>query len=369
MVFSTIVAARSVLAAALLLVAGAVTTAAELERIRVADDKRSFVAEKSGEAFYVWGVNYDHDPEGRLIEDYWHDEWATVAEDFREMRELGANVVRVHLQFGKFMQTADKPNEKELAQFKKLVALAESEKLYLDVTGLACYHKADVPAWYEKLDEKSRWQAQANFWIAVAKACDGSPAIFCYDLMNEPVAPAGDKPGTDWLGPAFGGKHFVQRISLDRAGRERPDIARAWIEQLVAAIRTVDKHTLITVGLVDWSLDRRGLTSGFVPEKVTAPLDFVAVHLYPESKKLAENLETLKGFQVGKPLIVEETFPLKCSPQELAKFIADHRDETAGWVSFYWGKPAADYKTETFGDAIMGQWLREFQSQAEKRSP
>ncbi len=49
------------------------------------------------------GVNYDHDSqgEGRLLEDYWIDEWETVRGDFREMKELGANVVRIHLQFGK----------------------------------------------------------------------------------------------------------------------------------------------------------------------------------------------------------------------------------------------------------------------------
>jgi len=34
------------------------------------------------------------------------------------------------------------------------------------------------------------------------------------------------------------------------------------------------------VGLVDWSLDRPGLTSGFVPEKIAADLDFLCVHLY-----------------------------------------------------------------------------------------
>ena len=339
---------------------------AELERVRVADDNRSFALAESGKPFYVWGVNYDHDAAGRLIEHYWHDEWATVEADFREMRKLGANVIRVHLQFGKFMNSPTEANKESLAQLAKLVRLAEREKLYLDVTGLGCYHKADVPAWYDELDEAARWNAQAKFWEAVAKTCAASPAIFCFDLMNEPVAPAGDKPGGDWLGPAFGGKHFVQRISLDRAGRERHAIAGAWVDQLVAAIRKVDKQTMITVGLVPWSLDRGGLTSGFIPDKIAEPLDFIAVHLYPESAKLADDLATLRGFQVGKPLIVEETFPLKCSPDELLKFIDEHRGETAGWVSFYWGKPADEYRDKTFADAITADWLRRFQSHAEK---
>ena len=44
-----------------------------------------------------------HDEKGRLIEDYWEAEWPKVETDFRAMRRMGANVVRVHLQLGKFM--------------------------------------------------------------------------------------------------------------------------------------------------------------------------------------------------------------------------------------------------------------------------
>ena len=46
--------------------------------------------------------------------------------------------------------------------------LAEATGLYLDITGLGCYHKKDVPEWYDKLDESDRWAAQAKFWEAVA---------------------------------------------------------------------------------------------------------------------------------------------------------------------------------------------------------
>src|SRR5687767_6120271 len=59
-----------------------------LEAIRVSDDGTYFVRGPTAERFVVWGVNYDHDRDGRLLEDYWHDEWATVAQDFREIREL-----------------------------------------------------------------------------------------------------------------------------------------------------------------------------------------------------------------------------------------------------------------------------------------
>lgn len=320
---------------------------------------RGFLLAASNVPFIVHGFNYDRDHAGRLLEDYWHEEWQTVAEDFAEMKALGANVVRVHLQFGKFMQTSDEPNAKSLAQLKKLLALAESHKLYLDVTGLGCYHKADVPDWYDKLSEAERWDAQANFWRAVAGVCQNSPAVFCYNLMNEPVAPAG--AGKEWLGPALAGKHYVQRISLDSGGRARPDIAKAWIDKLVDAIRTVDKEHFITVGLVDWSLERPGLTSGFVPAKCCQRLDFVCVHLYPEKDKVDDAIETLAGFDIGKPIVIEETFPMKCSLAEMNAFLDRAKDHSAGTISFYWGKSPVELKTsQTIADALLLQWLESF---------
>ena len=138
------------------------------------------------------------------------------------MKRLGANVVRIHLQFGKFMKGPNEPNESALKQYARLVALAEQTNLYLDVTGLGCYHKKDVPKWYDRLSEEARWAAQANFWKYVANRSAQSPAIFCYDLMNEPVVPGGDRKPEDWLGPDFAGSCFVQCITLSQAGRPRP---------------------------------------------------------------------------------------------------------------------------------------------------
>src|SRR5688500_7667452 len=155
-----------------------------LPGIAVAKDNSGFVLQGSGKKFVPWGFNYDHDEEGRLIEDYWEKEWPKVEADFSEMKQLEANLVRIHIQFGKFMAAADKPNEKSLAQLKKLIALAEKTGIYLDLTGLGCYHKQDVPPWYDDLDEAGRWKAQAAFWQAVARTCAESSAIFCYDLMN-----------------------------------------------------------------------------------------------------------------------------------------------------------------------------------------
>lgn len=336
--------------------------AAELDWIQISQDGKSFVTAKEQKKFVPWGFNYDHDRDGRLLEDYWNTDWKEIEQDFAEMKQLGANVVRIHLQFGKFMSAPDQPRNAALKKLSALLILAERTGLYLDLTGLGCYHKQDVPAWYDQLNDKERWKAQANFWGAVAKQCANSPAIFCYDLMNEPVVHGGKKKGSDWLGPAFAGKHFVQRITLELDDRPRPEIADAWIKTLVDAIRKQDKRHLITVGLVHWSLERRGLQSGFVPEKISQHLDFLSVHIYPEKGKVDEALETLKGFDIGKPIVIEETFPLKSSPQEFEEFLQKSKQHADGWIGFYWGKTIDEYKQgNTIRDAIMAGWLEFFE--------
>jgi hypothetical protein len=282
------------------------------------------------------------------------------------MKDLGANVVRVHLQFGKFMDGPDKPNAKSLDQLGRLVGLAERTGLYLDVTGLGCYRPADVPAWYDALSEADRWSAQAHFWRAVAGRCARSPAIFCYDLMNEPVVPGGKRKPGEWLsGKLFGGLDFVQWIALDQAGRPRAEIARAWVRALTKAIRAEDRRHLITVGLLP-STPQWGHFSGFVPGEIAPELDFICVHVYPERGKVDEAINTLKGFAVGKPLVIEETFPLTCPASDLEQFLLKSRGIACGWVGHYGGQTIESFealersKEITIAQALMLDWLKLF---------
>ena len=320
----------------------------QLEWIKVSSDNKGFVQARSGEPFVVWGVNYDHDRGGALLEDYWRDDWETVVEDFKEIKALGANVVRIHLQLGRYMKTAKLLDQANLEQLAKLLKLAERTGLYIDLTGLGCYHKQDVPKWYDKLEESERWKVQARFWQAVAKVCKDSPSIFCYDLMNEPVLP-GKKNSGEWLAGEFGGKYFVQRIARELKGRSRKEIAKAWVSQLSSAIREVDPKHMITVGVIPWALTFKG----------AKPL---SVHFYPRTGQVDAALDALKVYEVGKPLVIEEIFPLKCSLEELDAFIKKSRVYTDGWISFYWGKTIKEYqKDKDISGALMTQWLRYFQ--------
>lgn len=257
-------------------------TSGRMKTIQVSGDQRGFVLKEDQSRFIAWGFNYDHDEQGRLLEDYWDAQWPKVEEDFREMKQLGANVVRIHLQLGKFMQEPDRPNDAALDQLTRLVDLAERTQLYLDLTGLGCYHRKDVPPWYDGLSEKVRWDVQARFWEAVAGRCAKSPAIFCYDLMNEPILAGAAKKETEWLAGDFAGKHFVQRITLDLAGRAREQVAKAWVDKLVTAIRKHDDLHMITVGVIPWVHTWPKAKPLFYSEQVSENLDFASVHFYPE---------------------------------------------------------------------------------------
>lgn len=347
-----------------LLFALAIGNPPPLELIRVSADQSHFVEATAGRRFQVWGVNYDHDDSGRLLEDYWDKQWPTVVEDFGEIRDLGANVVRIHLQLARFMNGPAEPNPANLARLAKLVRLAEATGLYLDVTGLGCYHKKDVPRWYDALPESARWDVQEHFWRAVARVCADSPAIFCYDLMNEPIL-AGEKKETEWLAGDFGGKYFVQRITLDLAGRTREEVARQWVKKLTAAIRQVDPRHMVTVGVIPWAYVFKGARPLFYAPEVGGPLDFVSVHFYPKKGDVSGALAALKVYDLGKPLVVEEFFPLECSIEEAEAFVDGAKDFCDGWISFYWGKTIEE--NEKGGDlkgALVARWLRAFRARS-----
>jgi hypothetical protein len=341
------------------------TPAQELEFICVSDDGSHFIHAESGIKFIAWGFNYDHDDTGRLIEDYWQKEWPTVAEDFKEMKALGANVVRIHLQTAKFMNSPQQPDKASLAQLAKLVKLAEQTGLYLDITGLGCYHKKDVPQWYDAMDEDTRWNTQSLFWEAVAKTCAKSPAIFCYDLMNEPILPGANKKETDWLAGEFAGSYFVQRITLDLAGRTQKEVAKAWVDRLVAAIRKHDDRHMITVGVIPWVHTFPNAKPLFYSNEVAANLDFASVHFYPKKDKVNKALSALSAYDIGKPLIIEEMFPLHCNIKELAVFIDASRKIADGYIGFYWGKTIEQYNEKSdLPSALTKSWLKYFAAKA-----
>jgi len=263
-----------------------------LEFIKISPDQRHFVGADSGRKFRPWGFNYDHDAANRLLETYWKQEWPTVVQEFEEMKQIGANTVRIHLQVSSFMKSALETDRESLAQLSRLVKLAEQTGLYLDVTGLGGYDKPAVPRWYNELGETRCWAVQARFWEAVAATCGNSPAILGYDLINEPLL-SEDKAKRDWTPGAFGDRYFVQRLTLDFAGRQPAEIAQAWVSRSVAAIRKHDRQHLVTVGVISWALTFPGAKPVVYAPGPGRELDFVSGHFYPKRGEEAKALKAL----------------------------------------------------------------------------
>lgn len=337
-----------------------------MERIVVAPDGSGFVSIPSGRAFVAWGFNYDHDRSGRLLEAY-ANEWQVVEEDFREMRQLGANVVRVFWQLPSVMVAPDSADPNALALVARVVRLAEQEGLYLNLTGLGCLEPQRVPPWYDALTESERWKVQACFWRAVAGVCVGRPSVFCYNLMNEPILPGAGDRATNWYLGELGGKFWAQRLTLDLAGRTPEDVARAWIEMQVSAIRTIDDVTMITVGDIAGAHINVGSRPIISSAHAASSLDFISVHLYPRAGQARSAEASLAVYDIGKPIVVEEMAPLYCGIEDLSTFIDSSRSVTDGWLGFYWGETEEELERQTdhLPAVLMRQWLQMFRSKGQ----
>lgn len=307
--------------------------ASAMEFVRVSDGQKGFVLAGSGKSFIPWGHNYavnEVDPPAPV-------DWARVARDFDDFHQMGANVARIHLQLPHYMTGPETPNPKALAELSQWLQLAKQKGVYLDITGLASYHIKHRAGWYDTLPTKQRWAVQARFWKAIAKACARSPAVFCYDLMNEPVAAGERKDG--WYTGRMGDYEFLQRLSLDQNGRSLDAITKEWTHLMVSTIHREDRKHLITVGMLPmW---------GISPQVAGRELDFIAVHIYPETNKVDESLQTLKRFDLGKPIVVEETFPLSCGVADERDFLLRSRALACGWIGHY--------PSEGFGELLALQ--------------
>jgi len=158
----------------------------------------------------------------------------------------------------------------------------------------------------------------------------------------------------------------VQRITLDLAGRTRKQVAKVWIDKLVTAIRKHDDRHMITVGVIPWAHTFPKAKPLFYSKEVGENLDFVSVHFYPKKGEVDKALTALAVYDVGKPLVVEEIFPLRCSKEELDVFIDASRKIADGWISFYWGKTIDEYAEEDLdlAGAITKSWLEHFRAKA-----
>jgi hypothetical protein len=140
------------------------------------------------------------------------------------------------------------------------------------------------------------------------------------------------------------------------------------VDKLVAAIRKHDRRHMITVGVIPWALVWPNAKPFFYSKQVGENLDFASVHFYPKKGEVEKALKALAVYDVGKPLVVEEMFPLSCGIEELDAFIDGSRNIADGWISFYWGKSIEDYAQGDLdiAGAIIKSWLEHFRTKGPK---
>jgi hypothetical protein len=328
-----------------------VQVAAGLDFVQLSAGKKGFVLDPSGERYVPWGHNYGSaDIMDRLAKDP-----QRVEREFAEMKAAGTTVARVHPEMPDFFDGPEKVSAQAMDRLRQLLAIAEQSGIYLHVTGLACYKINNRMAWYDALDDEGRWKAQEFFWSTIAETCAKSPAVFCYDLANEPAA--GGKLADGWYMGRMGDVEFCQRLTLNQPNRSGDEIFREWTGRMVAAIRKHDQRHLITLGMLPFP----GAYKAAIEE-----LDFVSPHLYPKSNKVDEEIELLKKFDFGKPIVIGETFPLSCSASEEREFLLKSRGLSQGWIG-HWPDQSPEQLSEfrkqgkiTIEQAIWLSWTELF---------
>jgi len=336
----------------LLFLAGLLSTGqgAELPRIKVAADQRGFVAE-SGTPFLPVGMTYFRPYTGWAPQVWKKFDAEATARDFKRLKELGFNCVRVFLSYGSFCTNSGSLLPEGLEKFDQFLHAAEEAGIYVHPAGLD--HWEGPPTWPTGIEEEQNLLALEWFWKSFAARYRGRSVIFAYDLKNEPEV-GWDNPSlrqgwNEWLkqkqlDPGALGKAWgitnelksgeiptpVQATNLGAVAMGayqdfREHLADEWTRRQAAAIKAADPTALVTVGLIQWSVPAL-LPAGprhysaFRPQRQAPWLDFLEIHFYPLERGVfgyrneEEELANLAYFEAvmrevvkpGKPVVVAE---------------------------------------------------------------
>jgi hypothetical protein len=122
-------------------------------------------------------------------------------------------------------------------------------------------------------------------------------------------------------------------------------VAKAWIDKMVGTIRQHDPHTPTAIG---WSLLYENHLPIFYDAEVAENLDVVCVHHYPAQDADNEAIASrIAKYEIGKPIIIEETYLLRCTLEVFSKFIDDTLSSgTDGSVTYFAGKTFSELRKD-----------------------
>jgi len=315
-------------------------------------DGKGFIDRSSRQPFIPFGTNY-YDPNTGWAPKIWQQfDPDRVAGHFAVMKKLGVNCARVFLTAATFQPDVNTIDPEALAKLDELVRIAREAEIRLILTGPD--HWEGSPAYWrpDRFGGEEALRALDNFWTVVGRRYRGEPAIFAWDLLNEPQMPWSNEAwqprwnawlvakyhSREGLKAAWGGELGDQekigdiRIPENKAVQSNPrlldwqlfreSLADEWVRRQVEALRRADPTHLITVGYIQWSYPvvrpgDPGLYAAFNPHRQKQWLDFISIHFYPlmgapfgsrdNWEKNLAYLQTLLAYcHAGKPVVLEE---------------------------------------------------------------
>lgn len=364
------------LSVAVCLAAGARGDAETRNLIVVSPDGKGFVEQSSGVPYVPFGTNY-YDPHTGWAPKIWRQfDPNDVARHFQIMSDLGVNCARIFLTAATFQPDVNTIEETALKKLDTLIGIARRSGVRLILTGPD--HWEGVPAYWkpDRFAGEQALQALENFWRVLGQRYRGEPAIFAWDLLNEPHLPwfiESWRPAWDnWLQARYKTREALKMAwsgaladqenwgsiaaPKDEAEQGNPrlfdwqlfreHLADQWVRRQVEAIRKADPTHLVTVGYIQWSypLVRTGnpsLYAAFNPRRQAQWLDFVCMHFYPllgrpfESQQAWDRnlayLQTVLAYcHVGKPVVLGEYgWYGGGAPRDLPSLT---EDEQARWI-------------------------------------
>ena len=397
-----------------------------MQLIVMAPHGSGFVERDSGRPYIVFGTNY-YDPHTGWAPKIWQQfDAEKVRRHFQLMSEIGVNCARVFLAAASFQPNVEIVEEQALGKLDMLIKIARETGIRLMLIGPD--HWEGRPSYWkpDRFAGQAALQALEHFWDVVGRRYRGEPAIFAWDLLNEPHLPWVNEKWRPrwnaWLREKYGSWEALKTawgdeiIEADQWGQitvpeNRPDmgnprlrdwqsfreyLADKWVRRQVDAIRRVDPSHLITVGYIQWSYPlvrpgNPGRYSAFNPRRQARQLDFITIHFYPtlgrpfsSEENWLKNLDYLQAVlaycHTSKPVVIGEfgwygggapqKHPYLSEAQQsrwISAEIEASRRLACGWLSW----PFADTPTSTDiskfaglfkADLTLKVWGRKFQT-------
>lgn len=399
-----------------------------MKLIVVAADGRGFIEGDTGRPYTPFGTNY-YDPHTGWAPKLWRQfDAEKVRQHFRIMKEIGVNCARVFLTAGSFQPSAETVEEDALKKLDALIDIAGQAGIRLLLTGPDHWEGAP-PYWKpDRFAGESALSALDRFWQVLGRRYRGEPAIFAWDLLNEPHVPWStsqwrprwnawlqesyenwDALKTTWADELAETDHWGNvAMPENRADPNNPRLrdwqcfreylADGWVRRQVQALRRADPTHLITVGYIQWSypLVRPGPPSrysAFNPRRQARWLDFITIHFYPSlgdpfqsAENWRENLAYLQAVlaycHTGKPVVLSEygwygggapqNHPYRSEEQQadwLSAEVEASRPLADGWLSWPFADTPASRDISLFAGLVKSDlttkvWSRKFKALA-----